>query len=529
MYLVQLRPRPLGRGRGTSVPVARSQRPAGIAVGLLAALLGSVPVAAQQADPRPEKRPGMVSDVAGALVIDGPRARFDDAFQSAEVTHRFPFRNRGAKPVVIEQALALAPGGTVEARPRVVPAGGEGEIVVRQSLADVLGLVTFRYALVTDEAGVSRYRVLLSGFVQSAYEPERAFLDFGGLDCGTGGAGSFELFSREVERLEVVDISGVPDGVRVRITERAGDADEGVRIRVELAGGGMLGTRTGRFQLRTNVPQQPTFDVGFRASVFCDLVPSESPVVLGLANEGQEVTRAVELVSRTGRPVKIDRAEDPTEVVRATIVPCGEERDSCVGLRLQIDSARKGGLNGTVLVFEAGAAEPIPLAYTGLVVGAEKVVKRVELADLSDGDAEPLTPLESRSDPTAAADTTPRAAPPHVSAAVAPPAAGSAPRQAVLRWVARDETDVHGYLVYRSPRREGPYTRVNARVVAVVADGATEHAYEFVDQDVEAGTTYYYYLDLVTRAGAKKRFSGVVEKRIPPEKHDGVAVKPTAP
>lgn len=471
----------------------------------------------------------MVSEVTGALVIDGPRARFDDAYESTTVTHRFPFRNRGAKPVVIEQALALAPGGTVEASPRVVPPGGEGAIVVRQSLAETLGFVTFRYALVTDEPGVSRYRVLLSGFVQSAYEPERAFLDLGGLDCGAGGAGSFELFSREVERLEVVDISGVPDGVRVRITERAGDAEEGVRIRVELAVGGMLGTRTGRFQIRTNVPQQPTFDVGFRANVFCDLVPTESPVVLGLANEGQEVTRTVELVSRTGRPVKIDRAEDPTEVVRATLVPCGEERDSCIGLRLQIDSARRGGLNGTVLVFEAGAAEPIPLAYTGLVVGAEKVVKRVELADLSEGVAESLPPLESRPGPATAADTTPRTVLPQVPAAAAPPVAGSAPRQAVLRWVARDETDVYGYLVYRSPRREGPYTRVKARVVPVVADGATEHAYELVDRNVEAGATYFYYLDVVTRSGSKKRFSGVVEKRIPPGTSDGAANKPTAP
>ena len=492
-------------------------------------MVGTDLAAAPQVDPRPEKRPGMVSEAAGALVIDGPRARFDDAYQATAVTHRFPFRNRGAKPVVIEQALALAPGGTVEASPRVVPAGGEGAIVVRQSLADVLGLVTFRYALVTDEPGVSRYRVLLSGFVQSAYEPERAFLDLGGLECSAGGAGSFELFSREVERLEVVDISGVPDGARVRITERAGDAEEGVRIRVELAGAGMLGTRTGRFQIRTNVPQQPTFDVGFRANVFCDLVPSESPVVLGLGNEGQEMTRTVELVSRSGRPVKIDRVEDPTEVVRATLVPCGEPRDACVGLRLQIDSARRGGLNGTVLVFEAGAAEPIPLAYTGLVVGAEKVVKKVELADLSEGDAEPLTPLESRPGPTAAADTTPGTAFPQVPATAAPPTTGSARRQAVLRWVARDETDVYGYLVYRSPRREGPYTRVNERAVSVVGDGAAEHAYEFVDRDVEAGTTYYYYLDLVTRAGAKRRFSGVVEKRIPLGTTDGAATKPTAP
>jgi hypothetical protein len=490
-----------------------SGRRTGLAVvGAIAALVAVAGPARAQVDPRPEKRMGVVTDVAGALVVDSPRARFDDAYQLAGVTHRFAFRNRGEKAVAIEQALALAPGGTVEVAPRVVPPGGAGEIVVRQALGETLGLVTYRYALVTDEPGVSRYRVLLTGFVQSAYEPERALLDLGVVDAGTGGAATLELFSREVSRLEVAEISGVPDGVRVRIDERAGDLAEGVRVRVELTPGGPFGARFGGFRLRTNVPNQPVYDVAFRANVFGDLVPSEHPVVLGLANEGQRVSRTVELASRSGRPVAVERAEDPTRSVQVDLAPCAEPRPSCVALRLHVDAARKGGLNGTVLVYEKGSEEPIPLTYTGLVVSAEKVIKSVELHDL----AAEAGPQAAEPTPPAAPGAAPRPTEaPRLPAPTAAPSAGA--RQAVLRWVAREETDVYGYLVYRSARREGPFTRINSAIVPAVTGDGQAHAYELVDREVEPGTTYFYYLDLVTRGGAKKRFSGVVEKRVPAE------------
>lgn len=486
--------------------------------------------ATSQVDPRPEKRPGIVSEVAGALVIEAPRAHFDDQYQFATVTHRFPFRNRGDEPVVIEQTLALAPGGAVEAAPRVVPPGGAGEIVVRQSLAGALGLVTFRYALVTDEPGVSRYRVLLSGFVQSAYEPEHADLDFGVVDCATGGMRALELLSREVARLEVAEISGVPDGARVRIDERAGDTGEGVRIRVELPPGGLLGARSGRFRLRTNVPHQPEFEVSFRANVFCDLVPAENPVVLGLGNEGVPLSREVELVSRAGRPVEIDRAVDPTLAVATQLLACAEERPSCVTLRLAVDNPVKGGLNGTVLVYAKGAEEPVPLGYTGMIVGAEKAVKKVEILDPA-SDAAPPPRAEARAEARAVPAPRPHegsgaAATAAATASPPPAAAGGTVPQAVLKWVTREETEVYGYLVYRAVHREGPFTRVNAQVVPAAGREGGPHSYEFIDRDVEVGTTYYYYLDLVTRSGAKKRFSGVVQKRIQERTRDA-ATNPT--
>jgi hypothetical protein len=82
----------------------------------------------------------------------------------------------------------------------------------------------------------------------------------------------------------------------------------------------------------------------------------------------------------------------------------------------------------------------------------------------------------------------------------------------LLRWSARAEGRVYGYLAYRATERSGPFVRVSPEIIHVPQDGEDEHAYEFRDEGTEACRTYYYYLDQVMRNGRKIRFSGVVAK-----------------
>jgi hypothetical protein len=96
----------------------------------------------------------------------------------------------------------------------------------------------------------------------------------------------------------------------------------------------------------------------------------------------------------------------------------------------------------------------------------------------------------------------------------ATPTSASVP-EVVLQWSARNEKGVYGYLVYRSPRREGPYRRINPEIIHArpVMPPATS-TYRFVDTEVEPGRTYYYYLDTITQSGVKQRLSGVITKEI---------------
>ncbi len=86
-----------------------------------------------------------------------------------------------------------------------------------------------------------------------------------------------------------------------------------------------------------------------------------------------------------------------------------------------------------------------------------------------------------------------------------------APPQAVLRWQATQEKQTYGYLVYRSESREGPFLRVGTTIVRAKG-GEAVHSYEFIDDDVLPGNTYFYYLDQISLNGIKSRFSGVLAK-----------------
>ena len=88
----------------------------------------------------------------------------------------------------------------------------------------------------------------------------------------------------------------------------------------------------------------------------------------------------------------------------------------------------------------------------------------------------------------------------------------SPPLSNTLNWTARPERGIYGYLVYRSDDRAGPFRRIDASVVRVPADGLDKHSYTFSDEDVTAGVTYYYYLDVVSDAGLKQRFSGIISR-----------------
>ena len=86
------------------------------------------------------------------------------------------------------------------------------------------------------------------------------------------------------------------------------------------------------------------------------------------------------------------------------------------------------------------------------------------------------------------------------------------PASSTLKWRAASEAGIYGYLIYRAEDRVGPFQRVNQAIVRVPADGAEEHRYAYVDDDLVPGQTYYYYLDAVSTGGVKQRFSGILSK-----------------
>ena len=482
----------------------------GHAVLLATVLLAGQGSAPAQQDPRSEKAIGVGGGVPGALVFDtGAQAVVEDVHQGGVVEHRFTFRNGGPNAVRIEQGMALSGTGSVEFSPAIVPPGGRGEVRVRQPVEDRLGRAVFRFALVTDEPGVTRYRLGLTGFVESAYDPETPQLNWGPADKGAVVTAETELFSREVEALRILEVTGAPAFLRVDTSARAGLSAEGVRLRATLdTRQAPLGVSRGVFRVRTNVPDQPECAVSYSLNVLGDVVPSLDAVNLGLIRLGDEGTAEITLASRSGSPIEVTGTESPEVPVTTEVLPCpGDDKagPGCRLLRIKHRPSERGHFAGTLSVRVAGLESPLRVTYSGLVVSPQTRIKEIDLPDGGAADAAPMSTQPAQASPSPVV-TAPAAEPPRQPA--------SQSQGVTLQWKARNESGIHGYLIYRADKPSGPFVRVNRKIVRAAGGDGVIRSYSFVDEGVEPRRNYYYYLDAVEGSGLKKRFTDVKARQV---------------
>ena len=87
----------------------------------------------------------------------------------------------------------------------------------------------------------------------------------------------------------------------------------------------------------------------------------------------------------------------------------------------------------------------------------------------------------------------------------------------VLHWTSKDEKGVYGYIIYRSASADGPFLRVNKRIVPAVrpkpsvsgeaAKLPADSRYEYEDSSANPAKTYYYSIDAVSRTGLSKQLT----------------------
>jgi hypothetical protein len=361
---------------------ARNGRALGAAVFISAAGFLVLPgVSAQVAEPAlagvPARAPA--ASVADRLVFEAPHARFDDRYQFETVTRSFAFTHRGSAPLRILRAIALDGTGRISFHPEILTPGAIGRAEVVQPLADRLGEVAFRYALLTDDPGSPRYRFTLSGFVQSAFDPERPRLEFGTLDRTQGGRAEVAVASREVERLEILGVEESPPFLKIS-WDPLRPGEPSIRVVATLTPGAPQGLLTGRVVLRTNVSHQPTLALQYTAQVFGDVVPEANPVQFGAIRVGESITRTVRLRSRTGRPFEA-AAAGPDSSWAATVRSCdgAPGPSTCQELELRLTALAPGPLVATIEIEIAGESVRLPLICNGLVVQPGTNIRQVEI------------------------------------------------------------------------------------------------------------------------------------------------------
>ena len=93
----------------------------------------------------------------------------------------------------------------------------------------------------------------------------------------------------------------------------------------------------------------------------------------------------------------------------------------------------------------------------------------------------------------------------------------AAPPKNTLHWKVVEGKGIFGYLVYRADVRAGPFLRASPKLIRTInphVDKDLASEYQYVDADVEAGKTYYYFIDVVDMSGRKQRLSGVQKQTV---------------
>lgn len=75
----------------------------------------------------------------------------------------------------------------------------------------------------------------------------------------------------------------------------------------------------------------------------------------------------------------------------------------------------------------------------------------------------------------------------------------------VIEWSTASELNTVGYNVYRSLAEDQPGEKINSALIPVGVDTLSENAYSFTDQNVMAGTYYYYWLEDIDWQGNTRR------------------------
>jgi hypothetical protein len=104
-----------------------------------------------------------------------------------------------------------------------------------------------------------------------------------------------------------------------------------------------------------------------------------------------------------------------------------------------------------------------------------------------------------------------------------PPLKKSTNLKNTLRWTTASEIENFGFDVHRGPTREGPWTRITPRPIRGAGTSDTLHRYTFVDERIEAGRGYWYWVESISFTNARKRYSPLIYA--PPKKRSAAVTR----
>ncbi|MEZ5461028.1 hypothetical protein [Dokdonella sp.] len=445
-----------------------------------------------------------------SLIIEPKHARFDTNIASTQVQQAYTIRNQGSETVHIKSWKAISDFGEVVNLPPSLAPGESAEFQVDLPLPGKLGESTFRYALFTDEADVERYRFTLSGFVFSVISPENAVIDLGKIEAGSKVRHELTLDAREEIPLELVRIVDAPDWLDASLN----DTTVSVGVRPNTS----RGIKAGTIRVATNLAQQPFVEITAKAIIEGNLKPSTYVLGFKPAEVGETVQAQMELLYSGKRELGNLELDFPGkwEVERKGCSDAVGSESKCVRITLK-RTIEESGKNADVLRFSMPDEPDLEIPFGIMGLNPDQSIREI-LIDEDQRAAVPakidITKAIQEQREASKVEPEPKQG---ADARKVSRAKGSGPVR--LHWKAANDESIYGYMVYRANDRAGPYRRITAKPLPKqhMATMATpEGGQVFVDENVEPGKTYYYYIDTIARNGTQQRLSPVLSKTVTP-------------
>jgi len=80
-----------------------------------------------------------------------------------------------------------------------------------------------------------------------------------------------------------------------------------------------------------------------------------------------------------------------------------------------------------------------------------------------------------------------------------------------INWQSGTRYDIYGFNIYRSKKKEGPFEKLNKEIIPGPGSSRESREFHYVDQPLEIGETYHYYVESVSFAGKKEPLTPVTK------------------
>lgn len=406
--------------------------------------------------------------------------------------------NTGNRNLTISALRSAKYGVQAHGLPLRLSANGTGQIEVSVNTGQRIGKI-HEYATLylnpqSPDQEALRKSVILSGFVYSELNSVQPKLQFGTVDLNRPKREQISLRSDDSPEIRATSVLAAPEFIQVKA------AKGGQEITARVQPSSDWGLQSGVVLVAINSKFEPRVQIPVTANVHGRVIPADNPYALGVLRTNQENQITVQLTSQDDKPFRIAEVSLNKLSADWRVLPCSPARIGCKLLELTLKPNQPVGfIAGAALATILPDDIRLTIGFQGLLLPPEAKIQSLDKAQEDPEEGAKSKVADAPVDFSKALKKT--MAPPSLPP---PDPPGTGP---VLRWSVANEQTLYGYLIYRAEHEDGPWQRVNERIIPVLGHDDAPSDYAWRDTSAVKGKTYWYFIKTLANNGSKQKLT----------------------